>query len=393
MGIERVWRELDEKATVEFLQKFLQAKSANPPGEELEAANLVADWMRRLGLEGRVIPIQDRRANALGRLTGKGKKAPLLFSGHLDTVPPGESPWEHEPYSGQIVGDRIYGRGASDMKGGLVAMVTAAGALARAKVPLAGDLLIAATADEEAGTLGARHLVQSGEIDKVTGVLIGEPSDLAVYIAEKGAFWLEVATRGKTAHGAMPELGINAILQMSKILTRLPRLRFEYKRHPLLGKPTLNIGTISGGVKTNVVPDGCKITVDIRTVPGQNHKAILNQVGELLKGLSDSDPNFQGEVKIISDLPALETSPQDPLVKAALRASRRETGQTQKPRGVMYYTDGVAFVPELKIPMVICGPGKAGLAHQPDEYVEISKVHAAARIYAQIAWEMLGAQA
>lgn len=393
MGIERVWREIDEKATVKFLQKFLQVKSANPPGEEVEAANLVADWMRRLGLEGRVIPIQDRRANALGRLAGKDKRAPLLFSGHLDTVPPGESPWKHEPYSGKIVGDRIYGRGASDMKAGLVAMVMAAGALARAKVPLAGDLLIAATADEEAGTLGARHLVQSGEIDKVTGVLIGEPSDLAVYIAEKGAFWLEVATRGKTAHGAMPELGINAILQMSKVLTRLPRLRFEYKRHPLLGKPTLNIGTISGGVKTNVVPDGCKITVDIRTVPGQNHKAILNQVGELLKGLRKSDPNFQGEVKIISDLPALETSPQDPLVKAALRASRRETGQTQKPRGVMYYTDGVAFVPELKIPMVICGPGKAGLAHQPDEYVEISKVHAAARIYAQIAWEMLGAQA
>ena len=393
MGIERVWRDIDEKATVKFLQKFLQVKSANPPGEEVEAANLVADWMRRLGLEGRVIPIQDRRANALGRLTGKGKKAPLLFSGHLDTVPPGESPWEHEPYSGQIVGDRIYGRGASDMKGGLVAMVAAAGALARAKVPLAGDLLIAATADEEAGTLGARHLVQSGEIDKVTGVLIGEPSDLAVYVAEKGALWLEVATRGKTAHGAMPELGINAILQMTKILTRLPRLRFECKRHPLLGRPTLNIGTISGGVKTNVVPDGCKITVDIRTVPGQNHEAISNQVGDLLKGLSDSDPDFQGEVRIISDLPALETSPQDPLVKAALRASRRETGQTQKPRGVMYYTDGVAFVPELKIPMVICGPGKAGLAHQPDEYVEISKVHAAARIYAQIAWEMLGAQA
>jgi len=387
--MERIWREIDEKVTVEFLQKLLQTRSANPPGEEMEAARLVDDWMKRMGLEAQVIPIEGARANALGRLPGRGTKPPLLFSGHLDTVPPGESPWKYDPYSGEIAGDRIYGRGASDMKGGLVAMIMAAGALAQARVPLAGDLLIGATADEEAGTLGARHLVESGAIDQITGVVIGEPSDLSVYIAEKGAFWLEVSTRGKTAHGAMPELGINAILQMNQVLSRLPKLRFEYKRHRLLGKPSLNIGTISGGIKTNVVPDGCKITVDIRTVPGQDHLGILKQVETLLIELRSSHPDFQGEVKIVNDRPPLETPPQDPLVKVALRASRAVTGQPQKRRGVMYYTDGVAFVPKLKIPMVICGPGKAGLAHQPDEYVELPKVHAAARIYAQIAWEML----
>jgi succinyl-diaminopimelate desuccinylase len=388
--IEEIWKGIDMEGTIHFLQKLLQVKSANPPGEEIEAARRVAAWMKRWGLEAEVISIQGKRANALGRLPGEGKKPPLLFSGHLDTVPPGESPWKFDPYSGKIVGDKIYGRGASDMKGGLVAMIAAAGALAKAKAPLAGDLLIGATADEEAGTLGARHLVESGAISRVSGVLIGEPSDLSVYIAEKGAFWLEIVTRGKTAHGAMPDLGINAILQMNKVLARLSRLKFEYRRHPLLGKPTLNIGTIVGGIKTNVVPDACKITIDIRTVPGQSHKTILKQVQDVLEELSKKDSTFQGEVRIVSDLPALETPPQDPLVKVALRASRAVTGQPQKPRGVMYYTDGVAFVPKLKIPMVICGPGKAGLAHQPDEYVEIPKVHAAARIYSQIAMEMLG---
>jgi succinyl-diaminopimelate desuccinylase len=177
---------------------------------------------------------------------------------------------------------------------------------------------------------------------------------------------------------------------MNRILTHLRSLKFEYRKHPLLGKPTLNIGTIAGGIKTNVVPDACRITVDIRTVPGQNHQAILAQIEDLLEALRRKNTTFQGEVRVISDLPALETSPQDPLVKAALRASQAVTGQAQKPQGVMYYTDGVVFVPQLKIPMVICGPGKAGLAHQPDEYVEIPKVHAAARIYAQIAWEVLG---
>jgi succinyl-diaminopimelate desuccinylase len=364
-------------------------KSANPPGDEVEAAKLVVDWMQRMGLEAQVIPIEGKRANALARLPGIGSKPPLLFSGHLDTVPPGETPWKHDPYSGEIVEDKIYGRGASDMKGGLVAMIMAAGALCKSKLPLAGDLLIGATADEEAGTLGARHLVESGALNQVSGVLIGEPSELSVYIAEKGAFWLEVTTRGKTAHGAMPDLGINAILKMNKVLARLSRLRFEYQRHRLLGKPTLNIGTISGGIKTNVVPDACKITLDIRTVPGQSHHAILGQVEEILKEQRRLDADFQGEVQIINDRPPLETAPQDPLVKIALRASRAVTGQSQRPQGVMYYTDGVAFVPKLKIPMVICGPGKAGLAHQPDEYVEIPKVHASARIYAQVAWEVL----
>jgi succinyl-diaminopimelate desuccinylase len=327
--IEKIWREIDEKATVEFLQNLLQTKSANPPGEEMEAAQLVATWMNKVGLQARVIPIEGQRANALGRLPGTGGKPPLLFSGHLDTVPPGESAWKYDPYSGEIVGDRIYGRGASDMKGGLVAMIMAASALAKAQVPLGGDLLIGATADEEAGTLGARHLVESGAIDKVSGVVIGEPSDLSVYIAEKGAFWVEVSTRGKTAHGAMPDLGVNAILQMNRVLTRLKRLRFEYRKHPLLGKPTLNIGTIGGGVKTNVVPDGCKITVDIRTVPGQSHRAILKQVTDILKEIQSSHPDFQGEVKMLSDRPPLETPPQDPLVKAALQASRAVTARPQ----------------------------------------------------------------
>jgi succinyl-diaminopimelate desuccinylase len=389
-GIERIWKEIDEKRSVEFLQKLLQAKSANPPGEEIEAAKLVAGWMGKLGMEAELIPLGGKRANVLGRLPGKGNKPPLLFSGHLDTVPPGEATRKYDPYSGKIVGDRIYGRGASDMKGGLAGLIAAAGALAKAKVSLAGDLLIGATADEEAGTTGARHLVRSGRISDVSGVLIGEPSDLSVFIAEKEAFWLEITARGKTAHGAMPDLGVSAILQMNRILTRLDRLKFEYRKHPLLGKPTLNIGTISGGIKTNVVPDACKITVDIRTVPGQNHGAILKQIEELLEDLGVKDETFRAEVKIVSDLPPLETSPKDPLVKAALNASEAVTGQAQKAQGVMYYTDGVAFVPQLQIPMVICGPGKASLAHQPDEYVEISKVHAAARIYAQIAMDRLG---
>lgn len=232
--VKRIWQEIDERAAAEFLRKFLQLKSANPLGEEVESAKLVCNWMSRLGLEAEVILLQGKRVDPLGRL------------------------------------------------------------------------------------------------------------------------------------------------------------KFKYQRHPLLGRSTLSIGTISGGIKTNVVPDGCRIAVDIRTVPGQDHKAILAQVEGLLKELARKDDDLRGEARILSDLPTLLTPPRDPLVKVALKAAQAVTGQAHKPRRVMYYTDGVAFVPQLKIPMVICGRGKAGLAHQPDEYVEISRVHAAARIYAQIAAEVLG---
>src|SRR5690606_21579479 len=147
------------------------------------------------------------RANVMAVLKGTGEKPALVFNGHLDVVPVGDTPWTYDPFGAVNVGGRLYGRGTSVMKGGLVAMVMAVEALKKAGATLKGDLIISGVADEETGALGAKAWVQAGGLQGVGAIVIGEPTNLEVYIAEKGAFWLEITTYGKTAHGSMPDLG------------------------------------------------------------------------------------------------------------------------------------------------------------------------------------------
>jgi len=198
-------------------------------------------------------------------------------------------------------------------------------------------------------------------------VVIAEPSYNDIYIAEKGAFWLEITTHGKTAHGSMPHLGRNAIMMMVALLSELDQLSVPYTEHPLLGGFTRSINTIAGGVKTNVVPDQCVVTIDQRTVPGQDHCAILRQVEHLIADLGRRLPDFRASVKVINDRIPVETSPDEPVVQRFCDVVAEVAGERPVPKGVNYYTDAVALVPALKAPMIICGPGDAKLAHQPNE--------------------------
>jgi succinyl-diaminopimelate desuccinylase len=267
--------------------------------------------------------------------------------------------------------------------------MAAAKALAEARILLQGDLIIAATAGEEADSLGATAVAARPDLSPVQAVMIPEPSYNGIYVAEKGAFWLELTTQGKTAHGSMPALGRNAIMMMVSLISELGSMTFHYKEHHLLGGFTHSINTIAGGMKTNVVPDYCAVTVDMRTVPGQDHRAILKQVEDLIADLSRRIPDFKASVKVTNDRAPVETSPGEPVVQSFADVVAEVTGEKPVPKGIHYYTDAVAFVPVLKSPMIICGPGDAKLAHQPNEHVEISKLLQAAQIYALAAAKLL----
>jgi succinyl-diaminopimelate desuccinylase len=307
----------------------------------------------------------------------------------LDTVPTGNEKWHHEPFDAEIAEGRIWGRGAADMKGGLAVLMMAAKALAEAKVPLQGDLIIAATAGEETDSLGALSIAARPDLGPVQAVVIPEPSYNDIYVAEKGALWLELTTRGKTAHGSMPDLGQNAIMLMVTLIHELQRLAIPCQEHPMLGGLTQSVNTIAGGMKTNVVPDHCVATVDMRTVPGQDHPAIVRQVEDLIADLSRRVPGFKASLSVINDRIPIETSPEEPVVQSFADVVAELTGHRPVPKGVRYYTDAVAFVPALKTPMIICGPGDTGLAHQPDENVEVSKLLQAAKIYTLAAARLL----
>ncbi len=390
MDEKRLMAAVREKDVMRFCQDLVRMNTVNPPGDEAQAAEYVFSHLKKLGMEAEWIPHSPARASVLARLKGTGEKPGLLYNGHLDTVPPGAEAWVHPPFSGDIAEGKIWGRGASDMKSGVAAMMAAAQALAEAGGGLKGDLIFAATAGEEVDSLGAMAVAALPHLGPVQGMAISEPSSNEIFVAEKGAFWLELTTHGKTAHGSMPEQGRNAVMMMVQLIEGFERLEIPYSRHPLLGGFTRSLNTISGGVKTNVVPDSCSVTIDMRTVPGQDHLNILNQVQSLIFDLAQENPEFKASLRVLNDRAPLETSPHEPLVQTFAGVVKEITGTQPLPKGVAYYSDAVAFVPVLQAPMVLCGPGETRLAHQPNEFVEIAKLVDSARIFTLAAARLLG---
>jgi succinyl-diaminopimelate desuccinylase len=378
-----------EAEVVKFCQELVRIKSVNPPGDELPMAEFVASTLEKAGLEVELISHNLTRASVLARLKSSRKIPSLLLNGHLDTVPVGTEKWIHDPFKAEMAEGKIWGRGTADMKGGLAALLVAVKRLAEVRVSLRGDLILAATAGEETDSLGATLIASRPDLGPVQAVLIPEPSYNDIYVAEKGALWLELSTQGKTAHGSMPEMGQNAIMMMVTFINELTKMDVPYKEHPLLGGFTQSLNTMTGGVKTNVVPDACVVTVDMRTVPGQDHQAIVKQVEDLIARLNDRVPDFKASVRIANDRIPIETSPHEPVVRCFAQVVEEVTGEKPVAKGVRYYTDAVAFVPVLKAPMIICGPGDARLAHQPDEHVEVSKLIEAAKIYTLAAARLL----
>ena len=328
-----------------------------------------------------MLPFDEKRANVVARIKGSGEKNGLIFSAHFDTVPAGEIPWKFDPFSGTIYDNKIYGRGAADMKGGMAAMLKAAEVLSRSGVELKGDLILALTSGETSNCIGAKKLIEQGKISDAGAMLVSEPTGLNLYVAEKGALWVRARAFGKTAHGSMPQHGKNAIITMSEFLTKLKKIDFKAKPHPLLGKPTLAVGTINGGVAINVIPDMCEAEIDIRLLPGQDQSEVLSKL-ERLGGR-------RIQLEVIDFKKPVETDPKDPFVKIAVDSVTSIVGKRPRPQGVSYFTDGNIIANSLNIPMVIIGPADTTMTHQPNEYVEIPKLIDAAKIFCLIALRTL----
>jgi len=372
---------LDKEDAVHFLQEMIKLNTTNPPGRELALAQFITAKLQEHGVDSFIDDLGDNRANVIGCIKSSRERKALFLNGHLDVVPPGEIPWQHEPFSAVIEDGKIFGRGASDMKGGLAALVIAVCLIAKAGVALKGDLLFAGTAGEEVNCLGARDLVAKGYLQDVGAAIIAEPSDLKIFSATKGALWLEFTAKGKTSHGSMPEYGNNAILQIHALINQLNKYRFKYEEHSLLGKPTLNIATINGGIKTNVVPDSCVLTVDIRTVPGQSNDELIEDMNGIIKELQKDFNGFDVELKVLNNNPPVETLRDSAFLQLGIKTAQEVFNWASQPLGVNYYTDASTFIPALGIPVIIFGPGDEKLAHQPDEYVEIAKYFSAIEYY------------
>ncbi len=362
---------------ISLIQELIRLNTVNPPGNEYECSILLEAILLEHGWKTEKVEFAPKRTSLIARSKGHvSSKGAICLCGHMDTVPLGNAPWKHHPFSGEIVGDKIYGRGASDMKSGLVAMIMTA--LRLAEMGLNERVVMLFTAGEETFCQGARYVAAHRELlGPVGGLIVCEPTSNRPVIGHKGAIHYKITFRGKTAHASMPHMGINAIYKASDAIQKLRNLDLGVPGHPLLGPPTINVGTMSGGQNINSVPDLATIGVDIRTLPDQTEEKIRTALQDLLG--TDLDIELLGQAR------GIFTEPGDPWVKEVFRAVENVTGARPEPSTVPYFTDASMLSPALgSPPTVILGPGEPELAHKTDEYCYIHKIEEAAQIYLRI---------
>ncbi|GAA2829089.1 M20 family metallopeptidase [Nonomuraea rubra] len=386
--------EVDADGVVEFTQALVRIPSTNDPARgrcERPAAELVEARMREWGWDPVVYEAAPGRPNVVAVVEGGGGPGPtLMFEGHTDVVTEGDlSSWTVDPFGGEIRDGKLWGRGSADMKSGLAATLYATRALQLAGT-FPGRVKVCALADEEGLMLGAHHFVSSGLASDVDGAIVAEPEAGEICAVAKGALRLRVDLTGRMAHGAMPQHGRNPIAAAGTLLAGLRSLQDELqRRHPAhehLGEVYVTPTVLRAGSEeqVNVIPAVASVFVDVRTVPGADHKEIADRVAELAR-----DEGISVEVSVLVDRPPVDVPRSDPVVAALAAAHRAVTGEEPVYGGVPGTTDGTVLTHWGGVPSVVYGPGGKWIAHQADEFVEVAEIVRCTRVFAEAARRFL----
>jgi acetylornithine deacetylase/succinyl-diaminopimelate desuccinylase-like protein len=362
---------------VRLLRELIALPSVNPaflPGDdprtgEARVADFVAATAAAAGLTVEFQDVAPGRRNVLARLETKGPvRRRVLLAPHLDTV---GNPNLDALLDPVVRGGRVVGRGACDTKGCVAAMLEAVRRLARSGPrPEGVEIVFLGLVDEENAQMGSRHYAGQASKDGYGADLavVGEPTRLEVVTAHKGDVWLQLRTQGRAAHGATPHLGKNAVHAMARVVDLLEgeyRTLLEGRSHPLLGSPTVNVGSIRGGTQPNIVPDDCVISVDRRTLPGESETMVRREVKELLE-----KHGVEATMDTLRTAPChpLETDPALPWVVALRKAAGK-----RRTVGVHYFCDAAPLA-EGGIPAVVFGPGDIAQAHTRDEWIAVDSL-------------------
>ena len=360
---------------VELTRELVRIDTVNPKSPERPAAERVARLLEEGGFAVSRHEFAPGRTSVVAR-HGPGRRPALCLAGHVDTVPLGAAPWTREPFGAEIADGKLFGRGSSDMKSGVAALVCAA--LDVARDDPGAELLVVVVAGEETGCEGSAHLARSaGALGRAGALVVAEPTGNVPLVGHKGALWLEARTRGVTAHGSMPERGVNAIYRAARAISSLEGFRFAVDPDPLLGGATLNVGTMRGGLNVNSVPDAAAFTIDVRTIPAlSNDDARAALAGEL---------GPEVELATLVDVSSLRADPEDAWVREVFDVAAARLGSRPTPQSAPYFTDASALTPAFGgVPTVILGPGELRLAHQTDEWCLVSRIEEAAEIYREL---------
>jgi succinyl-diaminopimelate desuccinylase len=351
-------------------------------------ASYLADKLPSDRAEVRLQPVPGDRRNVVVALRGSSPGRSLMLNAHLDTVPGYGMPQAYRP---ELRDGRLYGRGAVDMKAALAAMVTVVELMAAEDIRFAGELLLTAVAGEESGSAGMLALTHEGMAADFA--VVGEPTGMQIARAHKGAMWVEVMFHGVATHGSVPEEGVNAAYHAARFITLVenelaPRL--AQRAHPLLGHPTVNVGAVHGGDRPPMVPANCSVQIDRRWLPEEEHLDVLREFESLVRDMHKRDPRVNATVSEMTGTSTFVHSPLDcPPGVHGLRllenAVAAHSPASPEPVGVNFWTDGALLAATTGTPTVVCGPGSIAQAHSLDEWIELSQIEAATKVYLDLA--------
>lgn len=362
---------------ISLTRELLAFNNINPPGNEEEIARFVGRLLAGYGFSTEFYMFGVNRVHLVAEKGLTSSKPPIVLSGHFDTVPLGSKKWNIDPFAGQVHEGKIWGRGSSDMKGGLAAMIQAS-IISFETSPPEGGVRLIFTAAEEAGCSGARQLADFiKDAGTASGIIVGEPTSNYPYIGHKGALYINAASSGRTAHSSMPELGENAIYKAAKAILKARDFNFEAVNDQLLGYPTINVGRMSGGMNINSVPDHAEFSIDIRSTPGVAHDELLKRLARVL------GPEITLETLV--DMKAVITDENNPFVQFVYDICGVDRDDKTMPKALPYLTDGsVLQMMYNGAPTIILGPGQPEIAHQTDEFCYLSKLEESVKIYSHI---------
>ncbi|MBI5879579.1 MAG: ArgE/DapE family deacylase [Chloroflexi bacterium] len=380
----------DNSLAIRIAQDLVRIDSVNPDlvpsaAGEAAASHAICELMRSWGLEVIERELKPGRLNAVGILRGSGGGRTLLFNGHTDVV---SVTGMAEPFAGTLRDGRVYGRGAFDMKGSLAATLAATHALVQSGVRLRGDVVFTYVADEEYASIGTEGIVadiRTGLLPRPDAAINTEPSDLKLGIAHKGFAWAEIDAHGMAAHGSRPDLGVDAIVQMGKVLTEIGALQQRLSagdKHRLLGTGSVHASLIQGGRELSSYPDRCTLQIERRTVPPESEQTVANELGGILERLAAADPAFSAASRITFVRNPWEADVQSAIARLTSAAIERATGRAAEHSAFTGWLDS-ALLGDAGIPTVVFGPSGEG-AHALDEWVDGASLGVCAQVYADV---------
>lgn len=374
---------MDKKIRAQkILTRLVGVNTTNPDGNELD---IIGELLEILQLDKSLYTILhhgDNRASMIVDISGENEER-VAFWGHLDTVPIGDgAAWHSDPFQVRMEGDVMYGRGTTDMKGGLTAMVILCQRALVQKPPV--HLRFIFTADEECGGMGIMAVKEQGYLKDIDYVVIAEPSGLEIGLCEKGALWTKMKVTGKSCHAANPDFGVNALEHSFAVVEQIKdELNETFEAHSYLGRSSCSATMCRSGTAVNIIPESAEVYIDTRTVPvvKNANQVAENIIQEVSRRYCNQHKNLDISVETLQNRPTIQSATDNNLYRA-LKAIYPDDEAHKI--GINFFTDGALGLWDLEIPFVILGPGAMTQCHTANEHININDVVSAADVYEKI---------